>query len=227
MNKRIVLITGAAGGLGSALAEEFARSGADLLLVDTNLKGLEALSDQLVEIGLPEPGICELDLAKAGASEFAELAAILERAYGALDVFVHCAAEFEGLRPLEHTEEQQWEIAFRVNAMAAWRVTFACAGLLKRSVRGAVVLVHDDPGISAAAYWGAYGVSKAALTSLGQIMKEELEGAGIAVLHVTPKPMRTALRAKAYLAEDPGTLAEPREEAAKIARLVNQSYSEV
>lgn len=226
MRDRVVLITGAAGGLGSALAEEFARRGADLLLVDTNLAGLESLSDHLVEEGLPVPGICDLDLATAGAHEFQELLGILESEYGSLDVFVHCAAEFEGLRPLQHTDQAHWENAFKVNVMAAWNVTSVCAGLLQRAGQGAVVLVLDDPGISTSAYWGAYGVSKAALASLGQIMKEELEGSGIAVIQVTPKPMRTALRAKAYLAEDPDILADPREEAAKIAKLVSESFSE-
>lgn len=225
MRNQVVMITGAAGGLGSALAEDFARRGADLLLVDTDLAGLASLSDHLVAEGLPEPGICELDLATAGACEFRELAGILESEYGSLDVFVHCAAEFEGLRPLEHTEQAHWENAFKVNVMAAWNVTSACAGLLRQAGQGAVVLVGDDPEVSASAYWGAYGVSKAALASLGQIMKEELEGTGIAVTQVTPKPMRTALRAKAYLAEDPDTLADPREEAAKIARLVSQLFS--
>ena len=225
MQDLIVLITGAAGGLGSALARECAIAGAKLLLLDRNLAGLERLSAKLLAEGLPEPGICSMDLAESGPEEYGHLQHILSDEFGGLDIFIHCAASFEGLWPLDHVEMRHWDSCLRVNLLAAWQIASHCRPLLGQHRRGRVVLIHDDDKVSTTAYWGPYGVSKAALRSLGNIMTEEMEGSGIRVLQFTPKPMRTELRARAFLAEDPQLLTDPPDEAAGIVQCIRKSLA--
>ena len=101
MEQLKILIIGAAGGLGAALASQLADKGADLLLVDKKSRELDALSDHIFSKGLNEPGVCIIDLASAGSTEFESLADIMETQYGGLDVVFHCAAAFAGLQPMD------------------------------------------------------------------------------------------------------------------------------
>jgi len=197
--------------------------GANLLLVDKDSVNLDRLSDRICAKGYEEPGVCPLNLALTGPAEFDRLAGILRTKFDGLDVIVHCAAAFQGLQPLDQVAGDQWLECMQVNVNAAWLATMACFPLLKSSGKGRVVFIHDKA--SASAYWGAYGVSKAALAGLGIILGEECEGTSIKVLNIDPGPIRTALRARAYLAEDPLTVKETAIAAANIIRELRGSFS--
>lgn len=215
-----ILITGAAGGLGSALALGLSRLGANLLLLDKDSHGLDRISERMIAEGFDEPGTCAMDLANAGPAQFDDLAAILENEYAGLDHLVHCAAAFEGLSPLDQVSAADWLSAVQVNLNAPWLLTTSVLPLLRRSRDASVTFVLDDPGKSSSAFWGAYGVSKAAARSLAEILAEELEDSGIRVNAVNPGPMRTPLRARAYLAENPASQAEPGIAANRIIQLI-------
>jgi len=218
----VALITGAAGGLGSALAKQLARAGSDLLLVDKNTRALESLSDELIGAGLPEPGICTMDLATAVPGDYDQLAAILRDEYKGMDAFIHCAVAFGGLQPMEQIAPAQWQECFTVNLMSAVQIICICGPMLRSDGGGKVVLIQDNAKVSSSAYWGPYGVSKAALSSLAAILSEELEEGNLELIRITPEPMRTDLRARAYLAEDPNTIASPEQEASRIVSLLGR-----
>lgn len=214
-----VLITGATGGLGKALALECARRGARVILIDRNKRQLERLCDEIESLGAPAPGFCDVDLATAGPEALDELVAGLADAYGGLHGLVHAAVRFDGLRPMDQISPEDWLLTLQVNVNVAWLLTVACLPRL-RETRGKVVFLLDEDAMGNA-YWGAYGVSKAAVATLAATLNEELEGSGCDVIALDPGPMRTDLRASAYLAEDPNTVPPPDEAAARIAdRLV-------
>ena len=96
-----ILITGASGGLGSALAIQLAHMDTDLLLLDKASRDLDALSDEICAQNQPEPGVCALDLSKSGPVDYQNLVKILQEEYGGLDVIIHCAAAFQGLQPID------------------------------------------------------------------------------------------------------------------------------
>jgi NAD(P)-dependent dehydrogenase (short-subunit alcohol dehydrogenase family) len=214
--RQVVLITGAAGGLGGALAAGFARRGAELLLLDRDARGLDRLSERLVTAGAAAPGTCVLDLGQAGQQQCEELVELLRAEFGGLDHLLHCAAEFDSLAPLDQLSAANWMRVMQVNLNAAWLVTASCLPLLRESQDASVTFVVDDPDRSTSAYWGAYGVSKAGVDSLARILAEELGHTGVRVRAVNPGPMRTALRARAYLGEDPAAQPEPRAAADRI-----------
>ncbi|NND45089.1 MAG: SDR family NAD(P)-dependent oxidoreductase [Xanthomonadales bacterium] len=225
LKNHVILITGAAGGLGSALALQCAELGAELLLLDKNMSALARLSDKLVAAGHREPAICEMDLSRAQTSEFEELAALVDGEFGALDAVIHCAAEFDGLRPLEHTTRDHWDASLNVNLLSAWHIVTACLPHLRASGKGRIVLIGENSAVTKSAYWGPYGVSKAALKSLAQVMSEELEGTGVELIWTVPEPMATGLRARAYLSEDPATLREPAGVADEIIQSLTASFA--
>ena len=222
-----VLITGAANGLGRSLALQFAAAGADLLLIDKDSRALDAVSDEIGLDGTPLPGICPLDLAEAGSSEYEQIGRILNTEFKGLDVLVHCAAEFQGLQPLDQQSPDDWRRCMQANLNAVWQLTTTCMTQLKQSEQGRVVFVLEDPEKTSAAYWGAYGVSKAALKSLSLMLSEELQNSRVRVLNYIPPPLRTALRARAYHAENPEVVADPSGSAETLIRLIISSYDAI
>lgn len=199
---RVVLVTGAYGGLGSAVARAVMRAGATVVITGKRKRQLEKLYDALREDGLAEPVIHPLDMEMATPKEYAALAEGLERDFGRLDGIVHCAASFAGLTPIAMHKPDDWLRAMHVNVNAPFALTQACLPLLTQASDSAVVFVLDNPELLQRAHWGGYGVSKAALERLVAILHEETDESPLRVHALLPAPMRTSLRQLAYFGED-------------------------
>ncbi|WP_414649267.1 SDR family NAD(P)-dependent oxidoreductase [Dyella sp.] len=205
--ERVVLVTGAYGGLGSAVAHAAAHAGATVILAGRRKRQLEQLYDEMVRQQLPEPVIHPLDLEAATPADYEALADAIERDLGRLDGIVHAAVSFTGLTPLAMHKPDHFLRAMHVNVSAPFALTQACLPLLAGAADSAVVFVHDDPDLVARAHWGGYGASKAALERMAEILHHENDRGSVRVHGVLPAPMRTALRREAYFGED--TLMHP------------------
>jgi len=217
---KTILITGAAGGLGTILALHCAHDGADLVLLDRNRKGLTELSDRFADAGLLPPGLYPLDLSGVGIGEFNDLASVLQSEYGGLDALIHCAADFDGLQSLEQVDPRQWLKSMQVNVNAPWLLSCTCLPLLKKSTSGRLFFLLDDPDTVKGAYWGPYGVAKFALTGLVQQFDESLSNTRVVTRGIYPGAMRTGFRAKAYHAENPMDQPEASIAAVKIVDML-------
>jgi NAD(P)-dependent dehydrogenase (short-subunit alcohol dehydrogenase family) len=213
LNDRIILITGAADGIGRALALGCAGHGATVVMLDRNVRGLEKAYDEIVAAGHPEPAIYPLDLLGAKPDDYATLAATVEREFGRLHGLVHNAALLGALIPFVHFEDELWYQVMQTNLNAPYLLTRACLDLMTRSGEDAsIVFTSDSVGRRGKAYWGAYGVAKAGLENMMQILADELEtNTPVRVNSVDPGPVRTALRLIAYPAEDRSRLRTPDE----------------
>ncbi|MFC5526594.1 SDR family NAD(P)-dependent oxidoreductase [Rhodanobacter ginsengisoli] len=199
---RVVLVTGAYGGLGSAVARAASRAGATVVITGKRKRQLEQLYDAMRAEGLGEPVIHPLDMEVATPREYNALAEGLERDFGRLDGIVHCAASFAGLTPISMHRPDDWLRALHVNVSAPFALTQACLPLLNQAGDSAVVFVLDNPELLQRAHWGGYGVSKAALERFVAILHEENDSGPLRVHAMLPAPMRTALRRQAYFGED-------------------------
>ncbi|RPE81100.1 SDR family NAD(P)-dependent oxidoreductase [Vulcaniibacterium tengchongense] len=210
---RVVLVAGAHGGLGAAAAQASARAGATVVLLGRKVPKLNRVYDAVAQAG-PEPLLYPLDLEGASPEDYAEMAERIERELGRLDGVLHCAADFPGLTPLARTDPAAFARAIHVNLTAPWWLSQACLPLLGRAGDAALVFVLDDPARVGQAYWGGYGVAKHGLAGLVGILHEELRNGPVRVAGLQPGPMRTALRARAYVedadraARDPADYAE-------------------
>ena len=199
LDGRIVLVAGAAGGLGSAAAVACAKAGATLVLLGRKLAPLNRLYDAVKAVG-PEPILYPLDLEGASPDDFDQLGQAIDGEFGRLDGLLHCAAEFRGLTPLSHTDPADFARAIHVDLTARWWLTQACLPLLAKSEAGAAVFVLDDPARSGGAFWGGYGIAQAGQAALVRMLQAELGEHGPRISGLQPGPMRTNLRAKAYQA---------------------------
>lgn len=198
---RVVLVAGAHGGLGSAASRACARAGATVVLLGRRVPKLNRLYDAIATDG-GEALLYPLDLEGAAPDDYAELAGRLEAELGRLDGLLHCAAEFRGLTPLLHTDPAAFARAVHVNLTAPAWLTQACLPLLLRAPDAAVVFVVDDPARVGEAYWGGYGAAQHGRIGLMRTLHAELAGGPVRVSALQPEPMRTALRALAYVEED-------------------------
>ena len=197
---KVVLVSGAHGGLGSAAAEASAGAGATVVLLGRRLPKLTRVYDACARQGA-EPLMYPLDLEGASPDDYAELAARIGQQLGRLDGLLHCAAEFRGLTPLEHTDPANFARAIHVNLTAPWWLSQACLPLLRQSQDAALVFTLDDQARVGQAFWGGYGIAQHGLAALVGMLQAEAGPGGVRVTALQPGPMRTSLRARAY-AED-------------------------
>jgi len=203
---RVVAITGAGDGIGRALAVSAAGLGAEVVLIGRTVRRLEGVQ---AEIGA-RASIAPLDLERALAPDYDQLAAAIVQRYGRLDGLVHNAAQLGTLAPIEQADMLSWCRVLHVNLTAAFALTQVLLPLLRQSVDASVVFTTSSVGRRGRAYWGAYAVSKFGVEGLCQVLADELSGTSrVRVNALNPGPARTRMRRQAYPGEDAALLPEP------------------
>ena len=132
LSGRVIMVTGASGGLGKPLALACAARGATVVLHGRVVRKLEAIYDEIVAAGHPQPTILPLDLATAAADDFGHVASAIRAQLGRLDGLVHAAAFLGSLGPIEHQSFDAWQKVLRVNLAAAMALTRSMLPLLAR-----------------------------------------------------------------------------------------------
>lgn len=195
--KKIVLITGAAGGMGAAFARRFAAEGASLILTDVEEQGLEQVAAALRAQGT-SCSTHRIDLAIEG--EIHGLAAELSSRHGQLDVLINNAglAYGEVAHSFETLSQAKWLRFLSINTVAPLLLAQALRAPLAKA-RGAVVNVSS---MASFVPGSAYGVTKAALNAMTYGMANAFGSDGIRVNAIAPGVMETPA-AKANL--PPGT----------------------
>ena len=197
LDQRVILVSGAHGGLGSAAAVACARAGATVVLLGRKLPKLNRVYDAVAQAGA-EPLLYPLDLEGATPDDYAELADRLHAELGHLDGVLHCAVEFKGLTPLEHTDPAAFARVMHVNLTAPWWLSQACLPLLRQAQDAALVFALDDLERVGQPYWGAYGIAQHGLAAMVGMLHAELASSSVRVSALQPGPMRTGLRSRAY-----------------------------
>ena len=205
LSGKVILITGATGGLGTALSKECATAGATVVLASRKLKKLEKLYDVIDDIGTATPAMITLEQDKAGPAEYIEIADMLESELGGLDAIIHTSADSGTSTPQMAIEHSEWVRVMNVNLTSARLLSLYCIPMLSQSELGSITFLLDD---KTSAYWGGYGVSKSALLTFMRMLADEHDsklGADgnplVAINGYDPGPMRTPLRRRAFPGE--------------------------
>ncbi len=180
------LITGAAGGIGTAMAEAFAAAGARLALVDVNDP-----SEVAEHLG-PDHRAYTLDLADPDA-----IAATVPQigAETGIDILINHAGLGVFFPAASAGAEQLdiWNRTLDINLRGPWLMAAAALPFLKRSGRGRVVNVASQAGVIAIAEHAAYGSSKAGLILLTKVMAVEWAEFGITANAISPTVVETPM----------------------------------
>ncbi|AGI26839.1 SDR family NAD(P)-dependent oxidoreductase [Pseudomonas sp. MT3] len=184
MSTPVVLITGAAGGLGKAIAKRFAQSHWRIAATDVDKAGLHALNAQV-----PLDATAVGDLRRADNCH-SLVSDILART-GRLDALVNAAGVWrEG--PVEDFNEDDFDLVMGVNLKAAFYMCQAATPYLKEN-HGCIVNISSDSGRQAYRGSAAYCASKAALTMLTRTLALELAEAGVRVNAISPADIATPM----------------------------------
>jgi short-subunit dehydrogenase len=186
LRNRTVLLTGAAGGIGRALARQLAvGEGARLVLVDRDGKGLSRLRAELEAAGA-QTTTYECDLRSRGAVE--ALGEAVRQS--PLDVLVNNAGVAFGAS-FEETTVEEIDAALEVNLVALMHLTRLLLPQLLASPRGFIVNVASAGGLVGAGGMAAYAASKFGVVGFSESLRAELRHRGVGVSAICPAFVRT------------------------------------
>ncbi|MGL6160392.1 YciK family oxidoreductase [Microbulbifer sp.] len=212
LKDKIILVTGAGDGIGKAAAKTFATHGATVILLGRTTPKLEAVYDEIEAAGGPQPAIFPMDLNEARIENFEHFAEAVDQEFGRLDGLLHNAGLLGQRTPIANYNFATWQQVMQVNVNAAFGLSKTLLPLLEKSKAGSIIFTGSGVGLQGRAYWGAYSVSKFATEGLMQVLADELDGvSNIRVNSINPGATRTNMRAAAYPAENPQTVATPEE----------------
>jgi 3-oxoacyl-[acyl-carrier protein] reductase len=173
------LVTGASGGIGSAIAQALAAQGARLAVSGSNLAKLAAFRDGLggEHVALP----CDLS---DGAAVDALVPAAVE-ALGKIDILVNNGGITRD-NLVMRMKDEEWDAVIRVNLEAAFRLARAAARPMMKARFGRIVSITSVVGTTGNPGQANYAASKGALTAMSKALAQELASRGITVNCVAP-----------------------------------------
>lgn len=205
----VILVTGAGDGIGKAAALAYSDLGATVILLGKTVSKLESVYDAIVERGNPEPAIVPLDLKGASEKHYQDMANTIRGQFGRLDGVLFNASVLGHLEPFRQITQETWNDVMQVNVNSQFLLTQALLPLLEDTQNASVVYTTSTVGSQGRAFWGTYAVSKFATEGMMQVLADEYDSQNIRFNCINPGRTRTTMRAKAYPAEDPGTLRTP------------------
>jgi 3-oxoacyl-[acyl-carrier protein] reductase len=187
LENKVTLVTGAASGFGTGIAETFAREGAKVAVVDINGEGAKAVASRIGEAALP----IACDVA-SGAAVKAAVQATLD-AFGRLDVVINNAGVSHRNRPMLEVDEAEFDRVFAVNVKSIFHMAHAAIPVMRAQGCGVIINVGSTAGLRPRPGLTWYNGSKAAANLLSKSMAVELAPDRIRVCGIAPVIGETAL----------------------------------
>lgn len=191
MNKTkspVAVVTGAARGIGRAVAEQFLALGHRVALIDIDEKTLRATERELNCPSRVMAAVCDV----AEPAQVIDAIARIDAKFARIDSLVNNAG-VAVFKSVMDTTFEEWQRVLDVNLTGPFICTQACTPAMLRSGGGSVVNIASISGVRASALRVAYGTSKAALMHLTKQQAIELGVLGIRVNAVAPGPVDTAM----------------------------------
>lgn len=185
----VAVVTGAAQGIGAALAAELARRGCDLALVDCAATELARSAEAARRPGVR---VSEHRLDIADAAAVAALPAQVLAQHGRVNLLVNNAG-VALMGDVEQLTQEEFEWLFDINFWGVVRTTMAFLPLLRRESRAHLVNLSSVFGLIAPAGQAAYSASKFAVRGFTDALRHEFDGSGITVSVVHPGGIRTRI----------------------------------
>lgn len=186
LSGRTALVTGAAGGIGRAVARALAAEGMRVALLDRDREGLHDTARACGGVVVP-----------ADVTDEEQVSAAVQQAgrmLGGLHAVVCCAGISGPVGTgIEQTSRTQWDAVFAVNVTGAFLVLKHAIPLLRAAPDAAAVLITSDSAVVASPGMAPYCASKAALVQLGRALSVDLAGDGIRVATVSPSVVDTPM----------------------------------
>ncbi|SPF79513.1 SDR family NAD(P)-dependent oxidoreductase [Pseudoprimorskyibacter insulae] len=179
-----VIVTGAAGGLGRAFAQDFCDAGAQVLVADINADGAAKTAADLSKHGTCFGAAVDV----SNTESCRALADTAKQTMGGVDILINNAALYAGLerRNFEDIDEDVWDKVMAVNIKGVWQMCRAVSPLLRAAGGGSIVNVASATVFSGSPQWMHYVASKGAVIAMSRVMAKEMGGDQIRVNVLAP-----------------------------------------
>jgi len=179
---RVALVSGGAGGIGSAVSRRLAEEGAEVVIVDLNQHAGQATADAIVEAG------GKASFLRCNAAKDEDIVQVVETvaARGELHALVNLTQYFAPSRAFELVSMKDWELAERTGPRASFRFMQLCYPLFRAAGFGSVVNFTSGSALTGMKYTSAYSAAKGAIVALSKVAANEWAPFGIRVNTVCP-----------------------------------------
>lgn len=214
---KVVIITGASGGLGAVVTKAFLDNGARVIGVDRNAHSRNA----------DHPSLSHFAVALDSPEAVRMLVEDVMDLHGRIDAVVHLVGGFAGGQRIDETTDETWEKMIAMNLRPSWVLLRAVLPIMRQARRGSIVAIGTAAALQPVATLGAYGASKSALISLIGTIAEENREYNIRANVVSPNTMDTPANRAAMPDADPGKWVQPANVASLLVWLVSDAGAEV
>jgi NAD(P)-dependent dehydrogenase (short-subunit alcohol dehydrogenase family) len=191
LKDKVVIVTGAASGIGRATAEVCAAEGAKLVLADLPSAALAEIS---ALGGADRPALA----VPTDVTRLADCQALVEAAetrWGRVDGLINCAGILQGaFLAVDDLDEETFRRVITVNLTGSFLASKAVVPAMKRAGRGVIVLIASGAGVRGGSSSVAYGSSKGGVHGLAMVLEPQLAPHGIRVNDVCPGSLDTPLK---------------------------------
>ena len=187
---KTALITGAARGIGKAIALKFAAEGANIAFTDLAIN--EETEQEIAALGVKAKSYA------SNAADFAqteEVVKAVKEDFGSIDILVNNAGITKDGLMLRMTE-QQWDAVIAVNLKSAFNFIHACVPVMMRQRGGSIINMASVVGVHGNAGQANYAASKAGLIALAKSIAQEMGPKGIRANSIAPGFIETAMTAQ-------------------------------
>jgi 3-oxoacyl-[acyl-carrier protein] reductase len=186
---KVVLITGASGGLGREMAVDFAREEARVVAhYRSGVEAAEVVAESIENMG-GEAITAQADLTDRASVQ--HMLNLIKGEYGGVDVLIHGAVSFEGPGPIEQMTPETWHKMIEVTLTGTYHLVNMIVPYMKQQRWGRIVNIASRTGIVGAAKLAHYSAAKAGLIGLTKALAKELGPSGILVNAIAPTTILT------------------------------------
>ena len=183
LDGKTAIVTGAARGIGKAIALKFAQEGANIAFTDLVIdENAEATAKELEALGVKAKAYASN---AANFEDTANVVAEIHKDFGRIDILVNNAGiTRDGL--MMRMSEQQWDMVINVNLKSAFNFIHACTPIMMRQKAGSIINMASVVGVHGNAGQANYSASKAGMIALAKSIAQELGSRGIRANAIAP-----------------------------------------
>lgn len=163
LSGKVAIVTGAASGMGKAIAELYAKEGAKVVAADLNLEGAEAVVKGIKDNGGVSKAV------KVNVADVEDVNNMVDTAvqeYGMLDILVNNAGIMDGMEPVGNIDDEKWDLVFDINTKGVMRAIRKAMPIFLEKGKGVIVNTVSTGGLNGAHAGVTYTASKHAVVGI-------------------------------------------------------------
>ncbi|WP_264336492.1 MULTISPECIES: SDR family NAD(P)-dependent oxidoreductase [unclassified Wolbachia] len=227
---KIALITGASGGIGSAVAKRFVKEGACVILISRSLDNLKPLYNEIEELKEGSVKLIQLDLLDFESVKVLPnmIESLKLSESGTLDILIACTEILGKLSSVHDCELEDLQNVMNTNFTASWYLLKNLGPILKKSNAGRAIFMTSEITLSPSSYpyWVPYAASKAALEAMVKIYASETKHTNLCINAVYSEgPIDSEMYKQAFSGKDISELVPPDKLTDKFVELASEDCS--